>query len=212
MRGCVGRAASATAAAIADATAAAGATAATVAAAHPAVLNRLSPKGASPEEAGGRYKRDARCEMGGREPRGAARRLRNEIHGRGWAARWRPSGPGMRLWRRIEGMCAGGRKACRHRHRLPGAGCRLSRGGERMELWKPRLPVRSRKALPLAHTRHLKPICEQSTPTDLQSAPPHPKCIAAKFCLPTSCPSSGQPEARRPEKAAEGAASGVDDP
>ena len=60
--GCVGRAA--TAAAIADATAAATATAATVAAAHPADSNRLSPKGASPE-AGGRYKRDARCEMQG---------------------------------------------------------------------------------------------------------------------------------------------------
>ena len=41
----------------------ASATAATVAAAHPAELNRPSPKGASPEEAGGRYRRDARCEM-----------------------------------------------------------------------------------------------------------------------------------------------------
>ena len=49
------------------AAAATAATTATVAAAHPAGLNRLSPKGASPREAGGRYRRDARCEMGERE-------------------------------------------------------------------------------------------------------------------------------------------------
>ena len=44
-----------------------------VAAAHPTALNRLSPKGASPEEAGGRYKRDARCEMRERERAGRCR-------------------------------------------------------------------------------------------------------------------------------------------
>ena len=69
--------------------------------------------------------RDARCERE-REPAGAARRRRNEIHGRRSAARWRSGGPGMRLWRRLERLCAGGSKACRHRHRLPGGGCRLS--------------------------------------------------------------------------------------
>ena len=40
-------------------------------------------------------------------------------HGRGWAARWRPGGPGVHLWRRLERRCACGRKACRHRIACP---------------------------------------------------------------------------------------------
>ena len=74
------RRAAATAAAAA-ATAAATATAATVAAAHPAGSNRLTPKGALQRRAGGRWKRDARREMGAGE--------RRQVQHGGAETRWR---------------------------------------------------------------------------------------------------------------------------
>ena len=64
-----------------DATAVTTATAANVAAAHPAGSNRLTPKGALQRRAGGRWKRDARREMGAGE--------RRQVQHGGAETRWR---------------------------------------------------------------------------------------------------------------------------
>ena len=100
--------------------------------------------------------RDARWLGESRQVR--CERRRNEIKGRVWAGRWRPGDPGMRLPSRLDLRSAGGRKACRDRDRLPGGGCRLSRGGERVELTPAIAPVHLRKGTPLAQTRHLQLI------------------------------------------------------
>ena len=208
--GWVGRAAVAAAAAAATATATA--TAATVAAAHPSDSIRLSPKGASPMEAGGRYKRDARCEMAGREPAGAVREAAERDQGAGMGGQMaagrpgnapsKPARPAVR--RRAKGMP-------RSRSFARGWVQALARRGEggadtcdRACAPSQRHPARAKS--PSATNFQVVVAC------DLSWAPPIPWRVAANFCLPSRCPSSGQPEARRPEKAAEGAAGGVDGP
>ena len=91
--------------------------------------------------------------------------------------------PGTRLRGPLDRGTAGDREACRRRRRPPGGRGRLSHDATEKRLPHPGVAVRSRKAPPPAHARHLHPIGEQCAPSDLQSAPPQPRCRVANFCL-----------------------------
>ena len=116
----------------------------------------------------------------------------------------------MRLLRRLQRLTAGEREACRCRYRVPWAGCRLWHVGCTVELRKAIAPVRNRRALPLARSRHLKPYCGRYATTDLWYAPPVKGCGVPTFCLSSRLPCWGHPGARRAGRVAEGAAGGVD--
>ena len=125
-------------------------------------------------------------------------------------ASWRSVGSGMCPRSPIDLKTAGGREACAYRRRLPGG--RMSLVGRRRELKLPHLSaaVRTRKASPLAQTRHLCLKGERSVTNDLWSAQPQPRCIVPNICVSGRRPGLTQRAARRPDKVVEAAACGVD--